>query len=177
MLLKILIGLAVIIGGFLAYVAMKPSYSEISREVAINAPPEKVFGFINNRTIANSWNPFLQKDKSAKITFEGPETGVGSSTIWEGGKELGVGRATVTEVVPNQKLTVKLEYKEPFVMAQEANYLLRQEGGQTIVTWKVGGHNTFLAKLFCTFMDMEKMVGDVFTDGLNQLKTQVEKAS
>lgn len=177
MLLKILIGLLVIIGGFLAYVAMKPSYSEISREVAINASPEKVFGFINNRTVANSWNPFLQKDKEAKITFEGPEVGVGSATIWEGGKDLGVGRATVTEVVPNQKLTVKLEYKEPFEGTQEANYLLRQEGGQTIVTWKVGGHANFLSKLMCTFINMEKMVGDVFTDGLNQLKTQVEKAN
>jgi uncharacterized protein YndB with AHSA1/START domain len=177
MLLKIIIALAVILGAFLAYVAIKPSYSEISREVAINASPEKVFGFINNRTIANSWNPFLQKDKQAKITFEGPEVGVGSATIWEGGKELGKGRATVTEVVPNQKLTVKLEYQEPFVMTQEANYLLRQEGGQTIVTWKVSGHGNFLSKLFCTFMDMEKMVGDVFSDGLNQLKTQVEKAN
>lgn len=177
MLLKILIGLAILIGTFLAYVAMQPSYSEISREVAINASPEKVFGYINNRTVANSWNPFLQKDKSARITFEGPEVGVGSATIWEGGKELGVGKATVTEVIPNEKLSVKLEYKEPFAMTQEATYLLRREGEQTIVTWKVGGEASFLAKLMCTFIDMEKMVGDVFTDGLNQLKSQVEKAS
>lgn len=175
MILKIVIVFAVVVGAFLVYIAFQPSYSEISREIAIKASPEKVFSYIDNRTIANSWNPFLQRDKSAKITFEGPESGVGSSTIWDGGKELGKGRATVTEVVPHQKLMVRLEYQEPFTMTQEATYLLRQEGDQTIVTWKVGGHGSFLARLMCFFIDMEKMVGDTFTEGLTELKNQVEK--
>jgi len=175
MLFKILIGLAAILGVFLIYVALQPSRSVISREVSINATPAKVFPFLTTRTVANSWNPFLKRDTTAKITFEGPETGVGSATIWEGGKELGEGRATVTEIVPYEKVTVRLEYKKPFVMTQEAYYLLRQEGAQTIVTWKVEGDSPFWIRAICVFINMEKQVGDSFSAGLAELKTKVEK--
>ena len=36
------------------------------------------------------------------------------------------------------------------------------------------GRNNFIAKAFCLFMDMDKMLGSDFDKGLGQMKTLVE---
>ncbi len=174
MIMKISIVLACLVAAFLIYVASKPSHSEIAREVTINAPVEKLFPYVNTRSLANSWNPWLRMDPQAKITTSGPEVGVGAKTIWSDGKQLGTGTATVIESIPNERVTVKLEYQKPFEMTQTAMYLLKPNGNQTTVVWKVEGKNSFMSKLMCVFMNMEKVVGDVFTQGLGELKTMVE---
>lgn len=174
--LKVTSAFALIIAVFLVYVARKPSHQVIARSTVINAAPDKVFPYINNRTIANRWNPFLQQDTTAKITVSGPEVGVGAKTSWQDGKDLGTGSAEVIEVVPNDHLVVRLVYEKPFEMTQTASYWLEAIGHQTKVTWKVEGDATFLAKLMCTFMNPEEMVGEAFLKGLGQLKTMVEAA-
>jgi hypothetical protein len=174
MLMQILGGVVVIIGAFLIYVASKPSDTVVSREVTINASADKIFPYVNTRTLANSWNPWLKMDKIAKVSFIGPEVGVGAVTKWDDGKELGTGSATVIESIPNESVTVKLEYKKPFEATQHAKYILKPNGNQTTVIWQVEGKSTFMQKIFCVFINMDKMVGDVFTEGLGQLKTMVE---
>lgn len=177
MLINSLIGLIVIIAMFLVYVALRPASYEISREITINASPAKVFPFLNTRSLANSWNPFLKNDPTLKVSIEGPEVGVGAVTIWEDGKQTGTGRATVIESVPNERVNVRLDYKKPFEGTQNAAYLLREEGGKSVVTWKVGGKNSYFPRLMCLFMNMDKMVGGAFEQGLAELKTLVEKSS
>lgn len=176
MVVKILIGIGVLIAGLLTYVAVQPSHSVISREVVINAPAEKVFPYVNTRSIANSWNPWLQMDPKAQLDYGGPDVGAGARTNWHGGEQLGTGSATVTESVPNQLVKVKLEYKEPFEMTQDVSYILKANGDTTTVVWQVEGESTFAQRLMCVFMNMDKTVGDVFTKGLGQLKTMVETA-
>jgi hypothetical protein len=155
---------------------MKPSHFETAREVTINASPDKIFPYVNTRTLANSWNPWLRMDAQAKFTTSGPEVGVGARTSWDDGKQLGTGSATVTESVPNQSVRVKLEYQKPFQMTQDAVYLLKPKGNQTTVVWKVEGEQSFMGKLMCTFMNMDDRVGKVFVQGLGELKTMVEAA-
>ena len=176
MLVKVFLGIGVAVGLFLIYVAIQPSHFEVSREVTINASAEKIFPFVNTRTVANSWNPFITKTKDLKLITEGPEVGVGSKTSWVDNKEMGTGTATVVESVPNERVTVKLEYTKPMTMSQTAAFLLKPAGAQTTVVWRVEGEKQFVNKLFCVFMNMDKMVGDVFAEGLGQLKTMVEAA-
>ena len=39
------------------------------------------------------------------------------------------------------------------------------------------GHNNFLAKAFCLFVNMDKMIGDQFEKGLAQMKVAAEAAA
>jgi hypothetical protein len=39
------------------------------------------------------------------------------------------------------------------------------------------GQNNFLSKAICLFVDMDKMVGTMFEQGLTQMKTVVERRS
>jgi uncharacterized protein YndB with AHSA1/START domain len=177
MILKIAAVLGLALAAFLIYVAMKPSHVEIARSIEINAPPAKVFPYVNDRRVANQWNPFLKQDPTAKITLSGPDLGVGAKTSWEGGKQLGVGSAEVVKSVPNEEVLVQLDYQKPFKMRQLAGYRLEPVGTQTRVTWKVAGENNFMARLFCSFMDMDKQVGSEFAKGLAELKRMVEQGT
>ena len=47
-------------------------------------------------------------------------------------------------------------------------------GDRTRVTWTMSGTNTLMEKLFCLFMDLDKMVGGDFEKGLAALKTVAE---
>ncbi|MGE0172983.1 MAG: SRPBCC family protein [Oligoflexales bacterium] len=172
---KIALAAVVVVALFLIYVATQPSDYTVSREVTINAPAEAVFPYVNESQKMNSWNPWTEIDPNAKITFSGPEGGVGAATSWEGGDQLGTGTATVTESVPNQLVRTKLAYVKPFEMVQDSSVELTPAPGSTTrVKWSVNGHNTFVSRIFCVFMNMDEMVGGTFEKGLGKLKTMVE---
>jgi hypothetical protein len=173
------IGLSVlaILVVFLAYVAMQSPNYVISREIAINAPAEKIFPYLNNSKLAESWGPWLEVDPQAKMTYSGPAEGVGSRASWEGGNQLGTGSATIVESVPNQRVQIKLEYVKPMNMTQDSEYLIKSTGNQSVVTWKVQGKNTFMGRLMCIFVNMDKMVGGMFEKGLSNLKALVERSN
>ena len=78
--------------------------------------------------------------------------------------------------MPNQRVDIHLEYTQPTKMEQESEYLIEQQGSDSVVTWTVRGDNNFIGKLMCTFVDMDKMVGGMFEQGLSDLKTLVEKS-
>ncbi len=173
------IGLAVlaVVTVFLAYVALQPADYEISREITINAPAEKIFPYLNNQKLAEQWGPWLETDPDAKMTYSGPDEGVGAKASWDGGKQLGTGSAMIVESVPNQKVGIRLEYVKPMGMTQDAQYLVTSQGAQSVVTWKVQGRNSFLGRMMCVFINMDKMVGGMFEKGLANLKTLAEKPS
>jgi hypothetical protein len=116
----------------------------------------------------------MEVDPGTRMTYSGPEAGVGSKASWIGGEKLGTGSATIVESTPNQRVGTRLEYTAPRPMAQDSEYLLRSEGGQTIVTWRVSGTNTFMGRAFCVFFNMDRMVGGMFEKGLANLKRLVE---
>ena len=48
----------------------------------IQAPPQVVFGYINDYRKFNQWSPWFERDPEAKYEYSGP-TGVGSKMHWE----------------------------------------------------------------------------------------------
>ncbi|MBS1960638.1 MAG: SRPBCC family protein [Bdellovibrionales bacterium] len=175
--MTVLIALGALLAGFLIFVALKPSHFEVAREVRIASPVARIFPYLNNTALSNQWSPWTAMDPQAKMKISGPAEGVGSKLSWTDGKRLGTGSATIVESVPGERVRIKLEYVKPFEMSQDAYYFVKSEGATTTVTWKVEGKNTFLGRLMCTFMDMDKEIGGTFTKGLTDLKTLVEKAS
>ncbi len=174
MLGKIAFGLFAVLVVFLGAVALQPADYLITREITIQAAPEKIFPYLNNSKLAERWGPWLEIDPDAKMTYSGPDAGVGSKASWTGGKQLGTGSATIVESTPNQRVAIKLEYQEPMNMVQDAEYTVKNMGGQSVVTWSVRGKNTFMGRVMCVFMNMDKVVGSMFEKGLSKLKTLVE---
>ena len=174
MLKKVVLGLAVILGAFLGYVALQPSEMNISREASIRAKPEAIFPYINQTKKADEWMPWAEVDPGVKVTYSGPDEGVGSTSSWTSDGQMGVGQAVIVESVKNQSVKTRLTYTKPMEMSQLAEISLQPSGGGTLVRWTVTGQNTFLCRLFTVFMNMDEIVGGQFEKGLAKLKSKVE---
>jgi hypothetical protein len=176
MILKILVGVVAVVGAFLAYVALKPAEFRVAREMAIQAPAERIFPHLNNARLMHEWNPWTQMDAKARLSYEGPAEGVGARTVWVSDGQLGVGSATVSESLPNQRVVTRLVYEKPMTMTQDATLEIRPAAsGGSVVTWSIEGKNSFIQRLMCTFMNMDRYVGDTFVKGLTTLKAKVER--
>ena len=172
-LIFILILLAII--ALLIYAASKPNTFRITRSTSIKAPPEKVFPLIADLHNFNLWNPWMKKDPNAKMTYSGPETGVGSQHAWQGNKNVGKGSMTVAKLTPHSEVVFNLDFIAPFEAHNTASFTLVPEGESTKVAWAMQGPMPYLAKVMQTFCNMEKMVGPDFEAGLASLKALAEK--
>ena len=171
---KILIGIAVIIIVFVIIVATRPSEYSVTRSVAIAAPPDAVFPHVNELKKWAVWNPWEKIDPAMKLTYEGPASGVGASYAWVGNSKAGEGRMTITESRPAELVRLKLEFFKPMAGVSTAKFTFKPEGRQTTVTWSMTGKNNFIAKAFCMFVSMDKMIGGQFEKGLADLKSVAE---
>ncbi len=174
MFLKISAGIGVLVAAFLIYVAVQPADFKISRQITIHAKPEVIFPYINNSKKGYEWMPWKEIDPQVVITMTGPEEGVGAGSSWTSKGKMGEGKAVVTESIPNKSVKTELTYTKPMAMTQQAEMTLVEGPDGTVANWTVTGKNTFMGRLFCTFMNMDKMVGGQFEKGLNTLKGIVE---
>ena len=176
MLIKIAIGLAVVVVGFIGVVAMRPSEFRISRTTLIAAPAPAAFGQVNDFHHWPGWSPWAKIDPAMKQSYEGAPTGAGAVYTWAGNHEVGEGRMTITEGRPSELIRIKLEFLKPFAATSTAEFTFKPEGDQTAITWSMEGRNNLMAKAIHLFMDMDRMIGGNFENGLAQIKLAAEAA-
>jgi hypothetical protein len=177
MLMKIVIGVVVVIGVFAVIVAMRPSDFRVERSAVVAAPAPVVFAQVNDLHNWDAWSPFAKLDPAAKQTFEGPRAGTGAALAWAGNKRAGEGRMTITESRPYELVRFRLDFVKPFAVTNTAEFTFTPRGDETAVTWSMSGRQNFMAKAFCMFMSMDKMVGGEFEKGLAQMKSVAESAN
>jgi uncharacterized protein YndB with AHSA1/START domain len=176
MITTILIFVAVLIAAVLAYAAAKPDTFKIRRSVLIAVPPEKIFPMIDNLRAQSAWSPF-EKDPNMKRTHSGAPHGKGAVYEWDGNRQVGAGRLTITDSVPPSKITLLLDMFRPFKAQNTVEFTLERQGGGTNVTWAMQGRQPYMAKLMSLVMDCDKMVGSQFEEGLSKLKALAETPS
>ncbi len=168
-LLLILLILAVAAGYLLL-----PSQTHVERSAQINAPPEKVYAFLNDFRRFNEWSPWAGLDPAAEYRYEGPEEGVGAKMFWSSANpQVGSGFQEIIAAVPYEKLRVALDFGE---MGQaESGYTLEPAEGGTRLTWSFDTNHgaNLLKRLFGMFMD--KWIGETYYEtGLANLKELAE---
>jgi uncharacterized protein YndB with AHSA1/START domain len=167
--------LVVAIAAILIYAATKPDSFRVERSTAMNAPPEKIFPYLEGLKRWTEWSPYEGRDPEMKRAYSGAESGKGAVYEWDGNNNVGKGRMEILNSAPAQKVVIKLDFLKPFEGHNTAELTVEPKGGQTIVTWAMYGPSTFMTKLIGTFMDMDDMIGRDFAAGLAKLKTVVEK--
>jgi len=175
MILKILLAVVVLIVVVLAFAATKPNTLRVQRSVIIQAPPEKIFALINDLHHWPRWEPQDKEDPSMKRTYGGPESGVGAVSTWQGSGSAGKGEMLITESVPSSKIVVKVDFVKPFASHNINQFVLEPVGTSTKIIWSWNGQNLYFMKLMGIFVNMDKMMGKHFEDGLASLKSLAEK--
>jgi uncharacterized protein YndB with AHSA1/START domain len=175
MLKKIAIIFAVLLVALLAYVATSPDTFRVERATSIQASPEKIFALINDLHSWSLWSPYEKKDPAMKRSLNGARYGKGAVYAWEGNKEIGKGRMEITESSPPSRVTMKLDFVEPFEAHNIVDFTLDPQGDATNVTWAMHGPSPFISRVIGIFCDMDRMIGKDFEAGLANLKAVAEK--
>lgn len=166
--------LAVLVVLLIVVIAMQPDELRIVRSASISAPPAEVFPHVNDFHAWQEWSPWARLDPQAENSFSGPAAGEGAVFKWSGNRQVGKGQMTLLESQPNERIRIRLDFTEPMQDTSDVVFTFNPEDGGTRVTWEMSGKNTFISKAFGLFMNIEKMVGDQFSEGLANLKQVVE---
>jgi hypothetical protein len=164
----------VLIALILIYAATRPDDFHVQRSIDIKAPPEKIFGLINDLHRWNEWTPY-NKDPAMKKTYSGSASGKGAAYAWEGNKEVGKGEIAITESIPSSRIAFDLHMITPFEGRNVAAFTLAAAGDSTRVTWGLDDNQKLMVKVMCIFINMDKMIGKDFEAGLANLKTVAER--
>jgi uncharacterized protein YndB with AHSA1/START domain len=177
MLKKLLSILVVAVAILVVVVATRPSAYHVERSVQIDAPVATVFGLVRDLKTWGAWSPWDKRDPDMRKTFTPTTSGVGASYAWEGNKKVGQGKMTITDEQPPERLVERLEFIEPFQSVAETSFTFKSAGADgTRATWALDGNNNFVGKAFGLVMNMDRLIGGDFEDGLANLKRISEAA-
>ena len=175
MLKKIGIGLLALVIVFVVIVLMQPAQFTIERSETIAAPRYVTFNIVNNFRRWAEWSPWEKLDPGMQKKHSGAEVGVGSVYEWSGNDQVGAGKMTIVDSLPEKAVAIRLEFLKPFEATNNTRFTFQPEGETSKVTWSMQGTNGFMGKAASLFMDMDKMVGKDFETGLLSLKKLAER--
>ncbi len=178
-LMYIAVALAILIAIVVVLAAMRPNTFRVQRSIDINAPADKIFPLINDYRNWGAWSPYEHIDPAMQRTFSGAPSGKGSIYEWRGNKNIGHGRMEILDTAPPSKVVIKLDFFSPFEAHNMAEFTMQPKGSATHVTtnvtWAMHGPVPFMAKIIHMFMNMDRMVGGQFQQGLVSMKAVAEK--
>lgn len=169
----ILMVLAAALLMFLAYVALQPGEFRIVRTAVLSARPDQVFRQVNDFHNWQQWSPWARLDPDAKAEFSGAESGEGATFRWSGNKDVGVGSMTIIDSRPHERIRMRLDFEAPMRATNIAEFTFKPVDRGTEMTWAMSGSNGFVGRLMCMFMNVDKMVGGQFEQGLANLEAIV----
>jgi uncharacterized protein YndB with AHSA1/START domain len=177
MLAVIAVVLIVAAAAVLVLAARKPATFRIARSARIKAPPEKIFALIDDFRAWSAWSPWEKMDPELRRTYDGAPSGRGAVYAWEGNRKVGQGRMEIVDAAVPSRVTIRLDFLKPFEAHNTTEFSLEPQGDSTQVTWAMTGPNLFVGKVMGLVMDMDRMIGRDFEQGLANLKAVAEGGS
>lgn len=134
LLVRVLAVLLVLFGVAGASAYLQPRYLVVTRETVIEAPPERIFPYLNSLQQVAEWSPWTGVDPKVDKTYAGPDSGVGNSMRWSSDDPgIGSGSHRIVASVPNRRVESALDLD--FLGSVTEWQDLAPEGDGTRVTW------------------------------------------
>ena len=164
------LALAAAVLALLVYASTRPDEFRVERSLRIAVPADELWPLVSELRAFNRWNPYERKDPLIKGQYAGAASGIGSRYSWASDK-VGTGSLEIIGLQPGRSVQMKLDFLKPFEAHNQAEFALRPTpDGATDVSWRMHGPANFMSKLIGVFIDMDKMVGRDFEDGLQNLR-------
>jgi hypothetical protein len=179
---KVLIGLGVLAGGAVVVVAgvlgmasMEPDRIHLERELVVPGTPADAYAHVADLKAMNEWSPWVGRDPTMKQTYSDTTSGVGSWYEWDGNDDVGRGRMTVLDDVPEQKVVHELAFLHPFEAKAMSLVTIEPQGDDVRVVWAYEQDQDLPSKVFTLFVDMETLLGPDYERGMANLKPLIEQ--
>jgi effector-binding domain-containing protein len=165
---KLLVAAGGLIALILAVGVFLPSSATVERTAQIDAHAATVFALVNDLQQVRKWSPWIDADPNIKIEMSGERRGRGAVMDWSG-PVAGVGRQTVAESVPYQRVGGELVLGDHATATYSIT--LSESDGATLASWIV--QRRFGMSLFGRYLGlmMDDVVGSVMEAGLANLGT------
>jgi hypothetical protein len=173
--LPLVTGLLLIVLACYRFGDAAPDTFRVQRTQSIEAPPEKIYGLIQDFHRWEAWSPFEKLDLQMKKNYSGPASGAGAVYSWVGNRRAGEGRMEILETSPASRVKIKLDFLKPFEGHNTAEFTLEPKANRTDVTWAMYGPQPFMAKVMTIFFNMDSFLGREFEAGLSNMKTVAEQ--
>jgi uncharacterized protein YndB with AHSA1/START domain len=166
----VLIVLAAVVAfaAVLAVAATRPARFRVERSELIGAPPERVIALIDDPRKWPSWSG-EKADPTATRAYNDVARGVGAVCEWDSRGSAGKGRMEIVEASP-QRVSVRVDWRRPFVASNVNNFALTPRDDGTLVTWTLDGENIYILKLMTLFVGADRLMGSHLGRGLAALK-------
>ena len=157
-------------------ITIAPKNYDVSRSIEIAKPKDVVFSYIKSLKKQDEWSPWGKRDPNMQKKFTGTDGEVGAINHWKGNKEVGEGEQEITKIVEGERIESELRFLKPFKSTSNAYITVSEvDKDMTKVVWGFSGKNKFPMSIMMLFMNMDKMVGEDFEEGLASLKEILEK--
>ena len=173
---KVLIVLGVIVAIPLIVALFVNKTYAVEEAIVINKPKSEVFDYAKHLKNQDDFSAWANLDPDMKKTYHGTDGTVGFISAWESEDDnVGVGEQEILKIVEGERIDFELRFIKPFESTQAA-YMTTQTVGanQTEVKWGFDGEMRYPMNLMLLFMDFEKLIGEDFQEGLQNLKTILE---
>ena len=151
-----------------------PSEFRVTRSTRMSASAAAVFAQVDDFHNWAAWSPWATIDPAMKQTYSGAVAGPGAVYEWAGNRRVGAGRMTIVESNPPERIAIRVEFFKPFPATNLAEFTFQRRASDTVVTWSMSGRKNFMAKVIGLVMDMDRMIGAQFDNGLARMKSVVE---
>jgi hypothetical protein len=175
MLIPVLLTLALLFAGLLAYAASQPRRFRIARSIEIAALPDAIFPWLNDLRAAQQWSPYERRDPAMKRAYGATTAGTGAHYEFDGNRDVGAGSIDIVASEAPRRVELSLRMLKPMKADNVVEYTLERLHAGTVVTWAMSGDSPFIGRIVCLFFNMDRMVGRDFEAGLASLKLLVEE--
>jgi uncharacterized protein YndB with AHSA1/START domain len=173
MFIRIVLAVLAVAAVLAVVVATRPAGFRVERRITIAAPAPAVFALIDDLHAWSRWSPYETGDAALQKTYEGPAAGVGAAFHYVSPKN-GEGRMTITAAEPDRRVALRADFLEPFALTHDVEFTLAPAADGVAVTWAMTGENGFVFKAFGLVFDVDKLLGEEFERGLDDLKREAE---
>jgi uncharacterized protein YndB with AHSA1/START domain len=148
----------------------------VVREVTINKPHEEVYNYTKFLKNQDSFSKWASMDPNMQKEYKGTDGQVGFVSAWKSeNPDVGSGEQEILAIQEGKRIDYALRFFEPFESDDKAFMEFEPlNDSQTLVRWGFKGHFAYPTNAMLLVMDMEKMIGDDFQTGLENLKRILE---
>ncbi len=165
-----LIIILLVIGGIGYFL---PTEFRVHKSVVIASTPAKIHEYVGDLQKWAEWTPWKRKDPEIEITLGETTTGIGASQRWN--DKHGGGSLRFTSWSPDNGVEYDLSFQSGKYTSSAAIQYNASSSSRTKVDWTLDGDMKMPVVGGYLALFMNYSIGNMFEQGLTQLKVIVEK--
>jgi hypothetical protein len=173
----ILAAIGLFIATLLTTALFLPTEYTVSRDITISRSKSDVFNYARMLEHQLDYSVWWKMDPNQVTTFTGEDGTVGFVAAWKSELDsVGSGEEEIVALEQDERIGFALRFKEPFESNASSEMLFAApDSNTTKLTWNFNGDMSYPFNVMQLFISMEEMLGQDIREGLQHMKTILEK--